>query len=267
MYKIGDFAKLSQIPVKALRYYDEIGLLRPARVERSTGYRYYAAAQLEQLNRILVFKDLGFSLREIRSLIAEKVPPAQIRGMLRLKHDELEHRVDRERARLARAAARVDAVDKSGEAAAHDVAIRRVGSQLVASVRDVIASHDESERLFEELDRHTGSRTVSRQRGAVWHACEADAIDCEALVFLRSRVEGNGRVRVYEVAAHSVASLIYRGEDDFMRPYRAIRTWIAASGVEIVGPKREVYLDEGGRDVESITEIQFPIAVEPEHVH
>jgi DNA-binding transcriptional MerR regulator len=70
MHKIGDFASLSQIPVKTRRYYDEIGLLRPAHVEGATGYRYYGAEQLEQLNRILVLKDLGFSLREIRALRA-----------------------------------------------------------------------------------------------------------------------------------------------------------------------------------------------------
>ena len=74
MYSIGEFSRLSQIPVKTLRYYDHLRLLRPACVNRSTGYRYYEAAQLEQLNRILVFKDLGFSLRDIRGLLAEHVP-------------------------------------------------------------------------------------------------------------------------------------------------------------------------------------------------
>ena len=40
MFKIGDFSKLSQVSVKALRYYDKIGLLKPARVDRFTNYRY-----------------------------------------------------------------------------------------------------------------------------------------------------------------------------------------------------------------------------------
>ena len=47
MYSIGEFSRLSQIPVKTLRYYDDLRLLRPACVNRSTGYRYYEAAQLE----------------------------------------------------------------------------------------------------------------------------------------------------------------------------------------------------------------------------
>jgi DNA-binding transcriptional MerR regulator len=68
MLKIGDFSRLSLASVKALRYYDELGLLRPARVDELTGYRYYSASQLTRLNRILVLKDLGLSLQQIALL-------------------------------------------------------------------------------------------------------------------------------------------------------------------------------------------------------
>jgi len=51
--KIGDFSKLSRASVKTLRYYDEMGLLKPVEVDRFTGYRYYSFAQLPRLNRVL----------------------------------------------------------------------------------------------------------------------------------------------------------------------------------------------------------------------
>ena len=56
MLKIGDFSRLSRVTVKALRYYDEIGLLKPVEVDRFTGYRYYSVDQLPRLNRIIVLK-------------------------------------------------------------------------------------------------------------------------------------------------------------------------------------------------------------------
>jgi DNA-binding transcriptional MerR regulator len=46
MFRIGDFSKQSQVSVKALRFYDEVGLLKPTYVDRVTGYRYYSAALL-----------------------------------------------------------------------------------------------------------------------------------------------------------------------------------------------------------------------------
>jgi DNA-binding transcriptional MerR regulator len=267
MYKIGDFSRLAQIPIKTLRHYDGLGLLRPARVERVTGYRYYEAAQIEQLNRVLALKDLGFSLREIRDLIAENVPQTQMRTMLEGKVRALEEHVGRERARLARAAARLDALERGLPAAACEVAVRTVGARLVASVRDVVARHDESERLFDELDHHLPGRRAHGQRGAIWHACAEGAVDCEAVVFLPSRVDGTSRVRVREIPGQRVASLVYRGDGDFMPAYHAIRAWIAAGAAEIAGPKCEIYLEDGGRDQESVTEIQFPIAAVPETIH
>lgn len=257
MYTIGEFATLNQVSVKTLRFYDEIGLLRPARVGRTTGYRSYAAAQCETINRIRVFQDLGFSLKDIRRLLVESVSLEEMRALIRQKHDDLECRVDRERGRLARAAARLALLEHS-KAAACDVALRFAGPVLVASVRETIASHDECVRLFEELDRHAGLPAGPRRRGAIWHACETGVIDCEAFVVLSVRVGDEGHVRVRELRAQPVASLIYRGDNDYMRSYRAIRAWLSATGLEIAGAKRELYLEERN-DEESVTEIQFPI--------
>ena len=83
MFKIGDFSKLIQVSVKKLRYYDEIGLLKPVQVDRFTGYRYYSFEQLPRLNRILALKDLGLSLEQIVQLLNEAVPANTIRGMFR----------------------------------------------------------------------------------------------------------------------------------------------------------------------------------------
>jgi len=251
MYRIGEFARLVQMSIKTLRHYDKVGLLRPARIDRSTGYRQYAPAQIEELNRILVFKDLGFSLREIQLLVAENVPVEQMRTMLREKNLELEETVRRDRARLARAEARLRALELSGEPTAHDVAMRIVPRRLVASVRDFLASHGEEARLFDELAR--GYVAPSWGRGAIFHACARGMVDCEALVFVPSPATGRGRVRVRELPAERVASLVYRDNTEYMVAYRAMRAWLAASGARAAGPKREIYLDR------SRTEIQLPI--------
>jgi DNA-binding transcriptional MerR regulator len=69
MLKIGDFSRLSQVSIKTLRYYDEVGLLKPAQIDQSSGYRYYSVAQLGQVHRILALRDLGFSLDQISHLL------------------------------------------------------------------------------------------------------------------------------------------------------------------------------------------------------
>jgi DNA-binding transcriptional MerR regulator len=58
--RIGGFSRLARVSVKALRLYDRLGLLKPARSDELSGYRYYSSEQLPRLNAILVLKDLGF---------------------------------------------------------------------------------------------------------------------------------------------------------------------------------------------------------------
>ncbi|WP_149549799.1 MerR family transcriptional regulator [Streptomyces marokkonensis] len=66
MLTIGAFAKACRLSPKALRLYDELDLLRPARVDPDTGYRYYAAEQLEQARLVAWLRRLGMPLAEIR---------------------------------------------------------------------------------------------------------------------------------------------------------------------------------------------------------
>ena len=101
------FRSSARCPSRRLRHYDDLGLLAPASVDRFTSYRYYTADQLPRLNRILALKDLGLSLEEIRRLLAEGLPAAELRGMLRIKQAELERHLAEEQARLGRVAARL----------------------------------------------------------------------------------------------------------------------------------------------------------------
>ena len=71
-YQIGEFAELGGVSAKTLRFYDEIGLLRPASVDPRTGYRRYLPQQLEELATVLALKNLGVSLSKLRELTREE---------------------------------------------------------------------------------------------------------------------------------------------------------------------------------------------------
>jgi DNA-binding transcriptional MerR regulator len=90
MFRIGEFSKIAQVPGSLLRYYDEIGLLKPVHIDQWTGYRYYSARQLPRLHRILALKELGLTLDQIARLVNEEVSAAEIQGMLALKKAQVE---------------------------------------------------------------------------------------------------------------------------------------------------------------------------------
>ncbi len=67
---IGEFARRSRLSIKALRLYDELGVLVPARVDQASGYRYYDVAQLEAARLVSMLRQLDLPLAAIRELLA-----------------------------------------------------------------------------------------------------------------------------------------------------------------------------------------------------
>lgn len=69
MYKIGDFSRMSKTTIKALRYYEKVGLLKPAYVDLDTSYRYYEASQLVELSKIISLRQIGISIKDIKKIL------------------------------------------------------------------------------------------------------------------------------------------------------------------------------------------------------
>ena len=120
--KIGEVAKLSGIGIEALRFYEKSGLLsRPART--GSGYRLYGHDVLERLAFIKRAQVLGFSLDEIRQIIAEKdagqSPCAAVREVVRRRLDELDERMAQMRRYRKELAEALDEWDEAGDVEGH----------------------------------------------------------------------------------------------------------------------------------------------------
>jgi DNA-binding transcriptional MerR regulator len=273
MLKISDFSKLSLVSVKALRYYDERGLLKPARVDPSTGYRFYSASQLTRLNRILAMKDMGLDLSQIALLLDQEPTPDQIRGMLRLKQVELHQQLEEGQARLARIEAWLQAFEQEATMPAYDVVIKSVVALRVAQARGVAPKMEQPElgitlgRLFAEV---MGSIT---QQGAtivgpgitLYYDLEyrEREISVGACLAFEGSLFESEQVKVVELpAVETMASVIHHGSFSTMhQAYNAILPWIEANGYHIRGPNRELNLEfeSGGDESTFVTEIQFPV--------
>ena len=266
MFRIGDFARLAQVSTRALRFYDRLDLLKPAVVDSFTDYRYYTIDQLPRLNRILALKDLGFSLEQIRRLLTEELSAGQLRGMLRLKRAEAEQQVREAQERLARVEARLRLIEQEDVMSNYEIVIKKVEPQWVASVRGIIPTYQDAGRLFNELYAYLGQLGAGGLSGAIWHDEEYKDrdVDAEVIAYLKSRVSESGRVKVYELPAATMASVVHNGAyNKFNQAYNALTKWIEANGYKIVGPSRELYLystQPVTQDNETyVSEIQFPV--------
>lgn len=272
MFKISDFSRLSQVSVRTLRYYDEIGLLKPVQVDEGSGYRYYSIDQLQQLNRILALKDLGFELAQIFQLLDEDLPPAQIRGMLRLKQAELQLRVQSEQERLVRVEARLKQIEMDEVDLTHEVALKKVKSQIVASSRKLAADIKIKYQLASEMLDFLKTNGVKQIDHMLFIDHDGDYRNddlsvVEIAVPVNSSSVGNvversgGRITVRELpGVNAMASLLYHGSPATMiEAYQSLGRWIQDNGYSITGPCRKVCLRQEGELSAYLTEIQFPV--------
>jgi effector-binding domain-containing protein len=268
MFKIGEFSRLSQVPVKTLRYYDEIGLLKPAKVDRFTSYRYYSAEQLPRLNRILALKDLGLALTQIGELLDGDLPPEQIRGMLRLQQADAKGRVQEEQARLARVEWRLKQIEQEGVMSTQEVVLKTVPAMKVASVRDVVPTYADCGNLLGEVYKYVGRRRA-RPAGpslSIYYDEEhrESGVDVEAAVPVAKELPSGDRVKFRELpAVEEMACIVHQGSYDTLgEAYTQLMAWIEAHGYRICGPNRAIWVT-GPRPLRSpskyVSEIQFPV--------
>jgi DNA-binding transcriptional MerR regulator len=273
MLRIGDFARLGRVTVKALRHYDEEGLLRPAEVDRANGYRFYTPDQLITLSRILQLKDLGFPLNDVRALIAD---PGQLGEALASRRGELAASIEADRERLAR----LDAIrDTLEDAATPAIVVKPVEPVFALTARaKVEPGASDIQDLFEKLEREAARARARADTSPflLFHddAAQADRMDVEVCVPLTKRGGDLKAAREVE-GATTAGALVYSGAyrqtpDLFTRLAR----WIDANGGVIGGPLREVYLRFGAsqsgyrlpervlarNDADYVTELIAPIA-------
>ena len=271
MFKIGDFSKLSLVSVKALRYYDELGLLRPARVDEFSGYRYYSASQLGRLHRILALKDMGLSLVQIAQLLDQELTPDQIRGMLRLKQVELRQQLAEGQMRLARVEAWLQSFEQEVTMPNYDVILKKVPAIQVAQARGVAPSLSvigpTLDRLFDQVHDHIqqqGAKAIGPGTTVYYdqEMVEQDISVGACLSYEGSVVDGE-QVKVTQLPeVETMASVIHHGSFSTMNlAYSAILKWIEANGYHISGPNRELNIEyeRGGDQSRFVTEIQFPV--------
>ena len=268
MIRIGDFARLAGVSVETLRHYDELGLLAPARVDEFSGYRYYDAAQLARLHRILALKDLGFSLRQIGQALHE-VTLEQLAGMLKLARAQGEHALAAEVARLDRIDARLRRLESEERMSNYEVVLKEAPAMTIASCLVTVPTNNEVPRVlggaFDAAYRHVrgaGAKKVGPCL-AVWHQPAAVLANerVEAAVHVDRTFPGTEQVRVYDLPATTVAAVVHEGPFAGMANAHAVLlSWIEENGYRSDGTYREVYVrDERGGDSQAVTEIQYPV--------
>jgi DNA-binding transcriptional MerR regulator len=276
MFRIGDFSRIARVSARLLRFYDEIGLLSPAHADPQTGYRFYTVAQLEMLNRILVLKDLGFNLDQVREIVSASVSPAELRSMLLLRRRDVEQTLAVEAQRLRHIETRIAQLESAGALSADDVVVRAEPARRLLSLRRTVPSFAAARGLIGEL-RGYAKRVLppgrSRTLVALAHSphFEQDELDVEFGFLLEDGLECRPpaasalTLRELEAVERMAVCVRVGLPEDAHLVTAKIGRFLADSGDSLAGPSREVFLQtpDSERMHEAVVEMQFPIQSRP----
>ena len=168
-YRIGQFADLAGVSRKTLRFYDNIGLLRPCITDVRTGYRLYSSDQLQQLAVIHALKELGASLREICQVIGHcgvRENRRELLHRLRFAAEQSLHSAGRRLACIDVALAELN-----DDTRAPQVVVKQCRGVRVASVRAKVNSYSEILPFERHLLASLPQESLGASRGVLWHRC------------------------------------------------------------------------------------------------
>ena len=177
-WTVGETARLAKVSVRTLHHYDEIGLLEPSG-RTVAGYRLYVGDDLERLHHILLFRELGFSLDEIRRIVLD--PTFDRAEALRAQRSLLAEKVRRTESMLAAIDAAIDATEKGREMSDTE----RAG--MFGELFDGFNPHeyaDEAEQRWGETDAYKQSmERTKRYTKADWAQIKAEG-DADTAAFV-----------------------------------------------------------------------------------
>lgn len=265
MFRIGEFSKIGKVTVKTLRYYDEIGLLKPDWIDESTGYRMYTTKQLLQLHHIQSLRQIGLPISETMLILSgydrQKVL-AQHRMDVLAERDELEQKLSRINYLLS---------GQEERNMNYQATIKQIPACIVYSKVMTVPNYDAYFQVIPAIGEKLAAKYPDLKCATPAYCFIAYLDDeykeedihvefCEAVTEAREDFDD---IVFKEIPATTVVSVMHKGPYSTLRgAYGFAFDWVEKNGYQMAGSPRENYID-GIWNKESeedwLTELQIPI--------
>ena len=247
MLKIGLFSKLSRVSIRMLRYYDEMGLLRPAYIDPDSDYRYYREDQLQTVGWITALRDMGFSLADVRRMSQLGRDAEALAPFFAARRRELQA----ETAKTAQQLLLLDTAEKrlgKEDFMQYNITIKTIPARYAACVHTVIPRYQDEGQVWQTLCAETDHMHLVPDDPCYCAVTFLDGefketdVELEAWKTVKGTYPDTPHVKFRTLPAVTVASCIFRGPySGIGEVYAALAAWIEANGYEYDGPMFNIY--------------------------
>lgn len=257
LFSIGAFADMTRLSIKALRLYDQLGLLQPLHVDPQTGYRYYGVDQLSSARMIRNMREMEMPLATIRQVLAALPSvPAQAEVLLREYEEMRIWQVEQIRTQIQQF---IQQIQQEQNPMSLEVNVKQIKSQQVLSA----VHHIKVNKLDETIRTSVDSMyTMLKEQNVeatdapfgIFHGAINEQEDgpLEICLPVNGQVAGRGNVQVKQLEGGDAACVMMLGaQTDFpaiLGAYDAAADWINKNGYSTAEPPREIWHSGPGED-------------------
>ncbi|WDV45807.1 GyrI-like domain-containing protein [Clostridiaceae bacterium M8S5] len=247
MYKIGEFSKITFLTVKALRYYNDIGLLIPARIDEETNYRYYNEENFKKAMYIKLLRSYEFGIKELQEIIPSINDSEDITKYLLEKHQQIEKKIASFRKMQnniqneIKNLKEVNIMNKE-----QGVSVVEVEEVLIASIR-YKGRYEDMGTYIEKLFKEVGGKGESAPFALYYDEdyTEENA-DIEVAIPVKKPIN-NGDVTSRILSKQKCVSLTHIGPyDKLSASYKVVTDYIKQNDLKSKTPTREIYIKGPG---------------------
>lgn len=267
MFKIGEFSKLTKVSVRMLRYYDELGLLKPAQIDKFTGYRLYSIEQIPVLQKIILLRDMDFNVTEIACTLNHWKKDFVI-TQLNNKKLEIQQTIQLEQERISKIEMAIKDIKDEKIEIHCNIAIKTIPSYKILSLRKIIPSYYSEIILWNELlDFVKRERIDYISDLAIYHDETPKDFNVDVEVGVIVNKLGNNKdgfiYRETEAIETMACFMVYGPYKNISKGYESLAVWLEKhQQYKLVGLSR-IICHKGEADNcspnEYLTEIQIPV--------
>lgn len=272
MFKIGEFSKLTQVSIRMLRYYDETGLLKPAQIDRFTGYRSYSVEQIPVLHRIIFLRDSGFQVSEI-AVALKKWDDDFILKELKGKRKEIQALIDAERERAAKIDAAMQDLGKEQMAIHCSVTLKKIPGHPVLSLREIIPDYFAEGGLWKALSERMEREHIRLPQNtlnfAIYHDIDYKESDVDvevcAVIPEPAAYRNSELFRITEEVESMACFMVYGPFENIKPAFESFAHWLSEhEQYKMAGLNRQICHRGPWNEEEPdkyLTEIQIPVEI------
>lgn len=267
MFKIREFSKFAKVTARMLRYYDKVGLFKPAKIDKFTGYRYYSANQIPTLSKIITFRDVGFNVEEISRLIQMENSEDVLKELKR-KQIEIQTNIDNERRIISNIDTIISTFGKESILMNFEVKLKSISNCKVVSTRAKLESYSKEIDLWAMLGTYAQNNQLQPcgEPFAIYHDGEYKEkdVDIEVAMPVAKLNKNEGKFVFREVeSVPCMATILYKGRyKNIDEAFFYLAKWIENSEYKPCGKVRQVSIKGEWNELNPdnyLVEIQMPV--------